>query len=144
MRTRFDALRKAMKALDYAFDKELVPSAITPGMAARTAWAFYSASKPPTAVLCCNDVAAVGALKTLAARGLQAGKDIALIGFDDLTICQYTQPRLTSIEFFLASLPDWPSRSRRDPAHTPENPLRVQDALCVARIPPVRRGHEGR
>jgi LacI family transcriptional regulator len=55
--------------------------------------------KPPTALLCCNDVAAVGALKTLAARGLQAGKDIALIGFDDLTICRFTQPALTTIQF---------------------------------------------
>ena len=55
--------------------------------------------KPPTAVMCCNDVAAVGALKTLAAKGLHAGKDIALIGFDDLTLCRFTQPALTSIQF---------------------------------------------
>lgn len=54
---------------------------------------------PPTAVLCCNDVAAVGALKTLWNRGLEAGKDIALIGFDDLTLCRFTQPALTTIQF---------------------------------------------
>jgi LacI family transcriptional regulator len=60
---------------------------------------LLSLPKPPTAVLCCNDVAAVGALKTLATRGLRAGKDIALIGFDDLTICRFTQPALTTIQF---------------------------------------------
>ncbi len=30
---------------------------------------------------------------------MQAGKEMALIGFDDLTICQFTQPPLTSIQF---------------------------------------------
>ena len=100
MRTRFDALRKAMKALDYAFDKELVAECDHTWDGGAHGMGFLlSLPKPPTAVLCCNDVAAVGAPKTLAARGLQAGKDIALIGFDDLTICQYTQPPLTSIEF---------------------------------------------
>jgi DNA-binding LacI/PurR family transcriptional regulator len=66
--------------------------------------------KPPTAVLCCNDVAAIGALKTLYGKSLQAGKDIALIGFDDLTICRFTQPPLTTIRFSpseLASLAFW-------------------------------------
>ena len=100
MRTRFEALRKAMKASGYAFDKELVAECDHTWDGGAHGMGFLlSLPKPPTAVLCCNDVAAVGALKTLAARGLQAGKDIALIGFDDLTICQYTQPPLTSIEF---------------------------------------------
>jgi LacI family transcriptional regulator len=100
MRTRFEALRKAMKASGYAFDKELVAECDHTWDGGAHGMGFLlSLPKPPTAVLCCNDVAAVGALKTLAARGLQAGKDIALIGFDDLTVCQYTQPPLTSIEF---------------------------------------------
>jgi DNA-binding LacI/PurR family transcriptional regulator len=41
----------------------------------------------------------VGALKTLAMRGMQAGRDIALIGFDDLTLSRFTQPALTTIHF---------------------------------------------
>jgi DNA-binding LacI/PurR family transcriptional regulator len=41
----------------------------------------------------------VGAIKTLATRGLQAGRDISVIGLDDLTICRFTQPALTTIEF---------------------------------------------
>ena len=32
-------------------------------------------------------------------NGLQAGRDIALIGFDDLTVCKFTQPALTTIQF---------------------------------------------
>lgn len=100
MRTRFDAFRKALKLNNVPFDKDLVAecdhtwSGGAEGMAV-----LLNMPKPPTAVLCCNDVAAVGALRTLASRGMQAGKDIALIGFDDLTICQYTQPALSTIQF---------------------------------------------
>ena len=38
----------------------------------------------PTAVLCYNDVCAFGVLLGLADRGLTAGRDCAVIGFDDI------------------------------------------------------------
>jgi DNA-binding LacI/PurR family transcriptional regulator len=100
LRTRYDALRKAMKLNGASLDKDLVAECDhTWNGGAMGMNLLLNTPKPPTAVMCCNDVAAVGALKTLAARGLQAGKDIALIGFDDLTICQFTQPALTTIQF---------------------------------------------
>jgi len=111
MRTRYEAFRKAMRSVGVAFDKGLVAEfdhtwdGGALGMAS-----LLNLPKPPTAVLCCNDVAAIGALKTLYGKGLQAGKDIALIGFDDLTICRFTQPPLTTIRFSpseLASLAFW-------------------------------------
>lgn len=100
MRTRFEALRKAMKIAGVNFDKDLVAECDhTWDGGALGMSTLLNLPKPPTAVMCCNDVAAVGALKTLAAKGLHAGKDIALIGFDDLTLCRFTQPALTSIQF---------------------------------------------
>jgi DNA-binding LacI/PurR family transcriptional regulator len=30
---------------------------------------------------------------------MSAGRDISLIGFDDLTLCSFTQPSLTTIRF---------------------------------------------
>jgi len=100
MRTRFAALRKAIKHAGLAMDKELfVECAHTWEGGARGVADLLNLPKPPTAVMCCNDVAAIGALKTLSARGLQAGRDLALIGFDDLTICRFTQPALSTIQF---------------------------------------------
>ncbi len=100
MRTRLESLRKAMKLAGIPLNKELIAQCDHTWDGGAQGMGFLlSLPKPPTAVLCCNDVAAVGALKTLAARGLRAGKDIALIGFDDLTISQYTQPPLTTIQF---------------------------------------------
>lgn len=100
MKTRYDSLRKAMKLLDLSFDKGLVAECTHTFDGGAEGMAFLlNLPKPPTAVLCCNDVAAVGAIKTLASRGLQAGKDVALIGFNDLPLCRFTQPALTTIEF---------------------------------------------
>ncbi|HEV2323608.1 MAG TPA: LacI family DNA-binding transcriptional regulator [Terracidiphilus sp.] len=100
MRTRFESLRKAMKLSGIALDKDLAAECDhTWDGGAQGMGILLNLPKPPSAVLCCNDVAAVGALKTLAARGMQAGRDIALIGFDDLTICRFTQPALSTIQF---------------------------------------------
>lgn len=100
MRTRYESLRKAVKLAGLAFDKDLVAECdhTWEGGAAGMS-TLLNLPKPPTAVLCCNDVAAVGAMKTLASRGMQAGRDIALIGFDDLTICRFTQPALSTVQF---------------------------------------------
>ena len=100
MNARYGALRKAMKRVGLTLDKEMVAECDhTWTGGAQGISSLLNLPKPPTAVLCCNDVAAIGAMKALNARGLQAGRDIALVGFDDLTICQFTQPALTTIQF---------------------------------------------
>lgn len=100
MRTRYDALRKAMKAASVPFDKDLVAECdhtLEGGMQGMAK--LLRMPKPPTAVLCCNDMAAIGAIKTLHARGLRVGEDVSLIGFDDLPVCSFVQPPLTTIRF---------------------------------------------
>jgi LacI family transcriptional regulator len=100
MSARYAALRKAVKSVGLTLDKEMVAECDhTWTGGAQGIASLLSLPKPPTAVLCCNDVAAIGAMKALGVRGLQAGTDIALVGFDDLTICQFMQPALTTIQF---------------------------------------------
>lgn len=100
MRDRFESLRRTMKAAGLPLDKDLVAECDhTWDGGAQGMAMLLSLPKPPTAVMCCNDAAAIGALKTLASRGLQAGRDIALIGLDDLPLCRFTQPQLTTIRF---------------------------------------------
>jgi LacI family transcriptional regulator len=100
MNARCAALRKAVKAAGLTLDKEMVVECDhTWAGGALGIAGLMNLPKPPTAILCCNDVAAIGAMKALTARGLQVGTDIALVGFDDLTICQFTQPALSTIQF---------------------------------------------
>ncbi len=52
---------------------------------------------PPTAALCFNDVVAIGALHALAAGGMTAGRDFAVVGFDDVADARLIQPALTTV-----------------------------------------------
>lgn len=54
-------------------------------------------ARPPRAVLCANDIMAVGALQAAQARGLRVPEDIAVMGFDDIEIAQITAPKLTTV-----------------------------------------------
>jgi LacI family transcriptional regulator len=51
----------------------------------------------PSAVVCYNDVVAIGAMLAAARRGLVAGRDIAIVGFDDTSEAQHVSPALTTI-----------------------------------------------
>lgn len=51
----------------------------------------------PTAVLGANDVIAVGVMKAARRLGLRVPEDVAVVGFDDSTICPMLEPELTSV-----------------------------------------------
>jgi len=53
--------------------------------------------EPPTAVLTANDLCAYGAIFALQARGKEAGKDVSVIGFDNIGLSAHSQPPLTTI-----------------------------------------------
>jgi DNA-binding LacI/PurR family transcriptional regulator len=50
-----------------------------------------------TAVLCFNDVAAIGAVRALHDAGLRVPTDVSVMGFDDILAAQFYTPRLTTI-----------------------------------------------
>lgn len=52
----------------------------------------------PTAILCFNDVCAFGVMLGLADRGLEVGRDVAVIGFDNIDEAAYSRPALTTID----------------------------------------------
>jgi DNA-binding LacI/PurR family transcriptional regulator len=55
-------------------------------------------TKPlPTAVLCSNDMTAIGALGAIHERGLRVPDDISIAGFDDIAISAFTHPALTTV-----------------------------------------------
>ena len=60
--------------------------------------ALLQSERPPTAVLCATDRMAVGALHAIASAGLRAGRDVSVIGYDDLPMAGYTDPPLTTFE----------------------------------------------
>lgn len=51
----------------------------------------------PTAIFCAGDMMALGAMRALEEKNIEVGKDVSIIGFDDLSILQYVTPGLTTI-----------------------------------------------
>ena len=52
---------------------------------------------PPTALICATDIQAIGALAALRSRGLCAGVDVSVIGYDGLFIGKHSNPPLTTM-----------------------------------------------
>ena len=52
---------------------------------------------PPTAIVACNDLMALGAISAVQDLGLEVGKDITITGFDDIPLAEYSHPPLTTV-----------------------------------------------
>lgn len=53
----------------------------------------------PVAVFCLNDEMAIGIYNAVTKTDLRIGEHIHLIGFDNIELTQYTQPRLATIDY---------------------------------------------
>jgi LacI family transcriptional regulator len=50
-----------------------------------------------TALVCVNDVMAVGALREVRSRGCRVPEDVSVSGFDNVTLAQFSVPALTTV-----------------------------------------------
>ena len=51
----------------------------------------------PTAVVCSNDLVAIGVLSGLREAGLKCPEDVSVLGFDDIEVSELTAPALTTV-----------------------------------------------
>ncbi len=73
---------------------------------------FLALDRPPTAVVCSNDLSAIGLMHAAEDRGISIPTDLSVIGFDGIELGAYMMPPLTSIVM-----------SRRDIAEAAVNAL---------------------
>lgn len=57
-----------------------------------------SPAERPTAVICSNDLMAIGAMQEAASQGLRIPDDLSVVGFDGIAAATWTQPPLTTVE----------------------------------------------
>jgi len=57
-----------------------------------------------TALVCYNDIAAIGAIRALRERRLQVPEDVSVVGFDDIQAAAFQNPSLTTIRQPLRSM----------------------------------------
>jgi LacI family transcriptional regulator len=58
---------------------------------------LLSNGEMPTAIVCANDVMAVGALRELRERGIRVPRDISVTGFDNVKLSEFCYPALTTV-----------------------------------------------
>jgi len=59
--------------------------------------ALLSNGETPTAIVCVNDIMAVGALRELRERGLRVPQDVSVTGFDNVKLSEFCYPALTTV-----------------------------------------------
>jgi LacI family repressor for deo operon, udp, cdd, tsx, nupC, and nupG len=63
----------------------------------RAAELLLAQGRPFSAVFCCNDEMAIGAMRALGSHGMRVPQDVSVIGFDDIRFARYTSPPLTTV-----------------------------------------------
>jgi DNA-binding LacI/PurR family transcriptional regulator len=56
------------------------------------------AAERPTALICANDLMAIGAMVYCREQSLEIPRDISICGFDDIPLASLVQPGLTSVD----------------------------------------------
>ncbi len=51
----------------------------------------------PTAIFACNDMMAIGCMKRAEEMGISVPGELAVVGADDIALCSYVRPRLTTL-----------------------------------------------
>lgn len=76
--------------------------------------------KVPTAVMCSNDMTAIGVLRVLARTGVKVPDDISVIGFDDVHLAEFVYPPLTTVQMSRKDLARGAFEALRAIRETPE------------------------
>jgi DNA-binding LacI/PurR family transcriptional regulator len=95
---RSSGYRQALEAASLPVRSELMVQGngkIEGGIAAMES--LLALLETPTAVVCYNDMTAIGALHVIQQHDLHVPDDISLVGFDDVSLASYLYPPLTTV-----------------------------------------------
>lgn len=99
--------------------------------------ALYFLNQPqrPTAIVCSNDMMAVGVLRVLAERGISVPSDMSVVGFDDIHLAEFANPPLSTVRMSREGLAhaafNGLKQLREEETRLPLAPIRVKTNLVV-------------
>jgi LacI family transcriptional regulator len=103
--SRRNAFEQAMGEIGLGAQKSLVVEGdhtLEGGI--RAMQSLLSLRKRPTAVLCSNDMTALGVMHMCHKEGLSIPRDLSLVGFDDIKLAQFVLPPLTTVQMSQSEL----------------------------------------
>jgi DNA-binding LacI/PurR family transcriptional regulator len=111
---RRTAFEEAMQENGLTVDQELIVSGdhkVEGGVAALAQLAALA--KRPTAILCSNDMTAVGVMREAYERGISIPRELSVIGFDDIRLSEFTTPPLTTVRMSQKQLAEYAFQALR-------------------------------
>ncbi|MGB7438333.1 MAG: LacI family DNA-binding transcriptional regulator [Candidatus Acidiferrum sp.] len=96
---RRDAFQKSMEEIGLVMRPEFIVEGdhrLECGKAALQK--LYSLREKPTAVLCSNDMTAIGVLREAFELGIPVPNELSVIGFDDIRMAEFVTPPLTTVQ----------------------------------------------
>jgi LacI family transcriptional regulator len=95
---RLKGYRQALATADIAFDETLIRHGDwLPLTGYHHAFDLLALADRPTAILCGNDLMAIGAMEAISELGLEVPGDISVMGYDDQELARYTHPPLSTL-----------------------------------------------
>ncbi len=94
---RWQATAHVARELGLAFDDRLTIDSTSPEISYPPIHDLLEARRDFTAILCFNDVSAMGSIRALHDAGLRVPEDVSVLGFDDIQSASFHVPSLTTI-----------------------------------------------
>jgi LacI family transcriptional regulator, galactose operon repressor len=95
---RLKGYRQALATADIAFDEILLRNGDwLPLRGYQLAFDLLALDNAPTAILCGNDLMAIGVLEAASELGLKVPEDLSVMGYDDQELARYTHPPLSTL-----------------------------------------------
>jgi LacI family transcriptional regulator len=103
--TRKAAFESSLREIGMRVDPELVLEGDHTMEGGMRAYAELAAKDPqPTAVMCSNDMTAIGVIREAYERGVAVPQELSVIGFDDIRLSRFFIPPLTTIQMSQAEI----------------------------------------
>jgi LacI family transcriptional regulator len=115
------AFEAAIQENGLQVDQELIVTGdhkVEGGIAAMAQLAALS--KRPTAILCSNDMTAVGVMREAYDRGISIPRELSVIGFDDIRLAEFTTPPLTTVRMSQKQLAEFAFQALRGEVEGPD------------------------
>jgi DNA-binding LacI/PurR family transcriptional regulator len=97
------AARRGLK-IDPCRTVELTIDSTSPSISYPLIRTLLNQDKQFTAILCFNDISAIGSIRALYDAGLRVPEDVSVVGFDDIQSASFHTPSLTTIRQPLQSM----------------------------------------
>lgn len=137
--TRRDAFRKSMAELGLAAPRAYVVEGDHTMEGGKAAMERLAAlAELPTAVICSNDMTAIGVLHALDETTHKVPRDVSVVGFDDIHLAQFMLPPLTTVQMSCKDLATAAVQALRAGIET-DHPMAAQKEWSIATRLVVRR-----